>query len=127
MFRTTPLSNGEVGGGKTTRSVRGEIASLETVDPEKYVILTDLYQALQEKSVLPTLADVRNSISDSGLPPIKVDARQKAINPLIRELIQLPTNELAEKLHGLPLSSNNDRSLQGWSEIILGKERAGRA
>jgi ABC-type transporter Mla MlaB component len=121
ISRTAPTSNHEIGKRKATRSIRDDLASIETVDPQKFALLTDLYRALQERSILPTLRELRNFAADCDLPAIKADARQKAITPFIRSLIQLPTSELAEKLRGVESYSRNDKGLQGWSEIILGR------
>lgn len=117
ISRTSPISK------KGTRSIRDELASIEMIDSQKYRLLSDFYQALQEKSALPTLKELRNFASDCGISDVGANARQKAINPLMRSLIKLPTNELAETLRAVPAYSRNDQSLQGWSAIILGKDR----
>lgn len=124
ISRTSPTANRETRNAKAVRSIRDELASIEVADSQKYTLLSDFYQALQEKSALPTLRELRSFVSDCGIPDVKVDARQKAINPLMRSLIKLPTDELAETLRAVPAYSSNDRGLLRWSEIILGKDRA---
>ena len=124
ICRSSPRANAKPRNTKTTRSIRDELASIEVVDSQKYTLLSDFYQALHEKNVLPTLRELRSFVADCGLPEIKADARQKAINPLMRSLIELPTSELAEILRAVPAYSSNDRGLLRWSEIILGKDRA---
>ena len=123
ISRTAPISDHKVSNRKAARSIRDELSSIEITDPQKHALLTDFYQGLQDKSILPTLRELKRFAVECDLTPIKEDARQKAISPFIKSLIQLPTDELAEKLRGVQSYSRNDSGLKGWSDIILGKDR----
>ncbi|MEH2301847.1 MAG: hypothetical protein V7K88_23390 [Nostoc sp.] len=75
-------------------------------------------------SILPNLQDIRNFASDTGLSTIKATSRNKAIIPLIKDLLSLNIEQLKTKLDGLiPVLPQDDRSLEAWANIILDKER----
>ena len=59
-----------------------------------------------------------------GLPPLNATARDKAIVPLTKALLPLSLEVLKARLAEVKSVSNqDDRSLEGWSNIILDKER----
>lgn len=103
-------------------SVRGLLDRIRNVEPEKFELLEELHSALQRRAVLPTLRDFRDFASDFGLEPITADARQKAVNPFMRSLTNMPLSDLRKMSHALQKYSNTDPGLAGWSAIILGKE-----
>ncbi|MEH1914933.1 hypothetical protein [Nostoc sp.] len=100
------------------------LKELETTDPEKSALLIKLYYSLINKTLLPTLQDIRNFASDTGLSTIKATSRNKAIIPFVRDLLSLNIEQLKTKLDGLmPVLPEDDRSLEAWANIILDKER----
>ncbi|MEH2047183.1 hypothetical protein [Nostoc sp.] len=100
------------------------LKELEKTDPEKSALLVKLYYSLINKTLLPTLQDIRNFASDTGLSTIKATSRNKAIIPLVRDLLSLNIEQLKTKLDGLmPVLPEDDRSLEAWANIILDKER----
>lgn len=103
--------------------VRDSLSALKGSDPEKYKLLTDFHQGLLAKTLLPTLRELRDFARDCELPEIRGSSRQKSISPLIKSLISLPTEELKEKFQALRRHDKDDRSLRGWSNLILDKER----
>jgi len=115
-------SNQQLAARMAPRSILRELASIEPTDPQKHRLLTHLYQDLQNKSVLPTLRELKNFAGDCGLPMPKADARQKALGPFIRSLSRLPTSELKKKILAIEAYSRNDNELERWSGIILGKD-----
>lgn len=103
--------------------LRSSLMQLRTTEPEKSVLLTRFYDSLVARTVLPTLREIRDFAADAGLPRLKATARDKAIGPLVKGLMGLPVDELRDKLASLkPVSREDDRSLEGWTNIILGRE-----
>ncbi|MFH7029058.1 MAG: hypothetical protein ACHBN1_27620 [Heteroscytonema crispum UTEX LB 1556] len=77
-----------------------------------------------DKTLLPTLQDIRNFSSDTGIPAIKATSRNRAIISLVKALLPLNVEELKTKLDAaMPASPQDDRSLEAWANIILDKER----
>lgn len=109
---------------QTPRDFRSSLVALANTESEKSELLTKFYDGLMAKNFLPTLRDLQSFILDMGLPPLKATARNKAIVPFVKSLLPLSTDEIKDKLARIkPVSSANDRSLEGWSNIILDKER----
>lgn len=113
-----------IGGNKrseTLRSIRQELDDLRIVEPDKHVLLTSFYQALQDKQTLPTLRDVEYFATNSGLTLEKSNRRPQAVARLIRSLMKLSEPEIMQHLDRVHANSRSDNALQGWSEIILDK------
>lgn len=104
-------------------SFRDTLVVLQRTEPRKYELISDFYNALQKKAILPTIRDVKSFILDCGLPEIKVNSRQKAILPLIKRLMLLSTETLSIKLRIPKTDEKGDRSLEGWASIILDRAR----
>ena len=105
------------------RDFRASLIELEKSDPERGEILIQFYDGLIARTFLPTLMEIRNFVSDNGLPPIKAKSRDKAIIPFTKVFLNMPLKEVKSHLQKLgPSSHQNDRSLEGWSNIIFGKE-----
>ena len=101
---------------------RKSLSLLSQKEPEKAQLLQIFYDSLNAKSVLPTLKDIQMFAIELGLPDIKANGRKKATPSLMRALMTVPLEDLKKKL--LPLMSNlnyNDRSLEGWSNLIIKK------
>jgi len=112
---------------KSRRKLEGGIPSilvqLRTTEPEKSTLLARFYDSLSAKAVLPTLREIQEFAADAGLPRLKATAREKAITPLLKGLMSLPVKEMRDRLALLkPVSKEDDRSLEGWTNIILGSE-----
>lgn len=109
------------------RDFRSSLMELGKTDPEKSELLLKFYTKLIAKSVLPTLRDIRSFASDRSPQSIKAMSRDKAIIPLIKILLPKPLDELKDLLSEItPVSELDDRSLEGWSNIILNKNRRSR-
>ncbi len=102
-------------------SIPKALIKLQSADNEKYRALIDFHGALVAKEVLPSLKDIKVFALNNGLLEITAESRQKAIGPLITSLIQIPTNQLLDKIKSLKKYGSGDRSLEGWSRIILKK------
>ena len=105
---------------KPRADFRSLLIELRKSEPEKGAMLVQLYDGLMAKSFLPTLRDMRTFAQDNGLPFIKSSTRDKAIVPFVKTFISMPVEEIdmfLKKIH--PIELRDDRSLAGWSDIIL--------
>ena len=99
--------------------------SLDQLEAERYALLIDFYDALKNHAVLPTLRDMKTFSADNGLPPIKAKSREQALIPFVRTFIKMPIEEVREHLRRIrPNAPPDDRTLEGWSNIIFGNEVA---
>ena len=106
------------------RGLRQSLLELEETEPEKSSILVKFYDKLKDKSLLPEMQDIRKFASDKELPKIKANSRRDAINPLVKSLVPLSIKELKAKLNEImPVSIQDDRSLEGWADIILNTQQ----
>lgn len=108
---------------KERPSVPRSLTALKNAEPEKYQLLMNFYNDLIAKSILPTLRDLQEFAIDCGLPEVRAKSKQKAISPLIGSLIKLPNEQLIAKIQSLKKCDMGDRSLEGWSNIILNRHR----
>ena len=100
------------------------LVKLEKTEPEKSAILGKFYDSLMSKKILPNLEALRTFALNIGLPPIKASSHSRAISPLIKALSPFPVEELKTKLNVvMPMATQDDRSLEGWANIILDKEQ----
>jgi len=100
------------------------LITLRTTDPEKYQTLMNFRSHLIARVVLPSLREVREFAKDSGLPEVRAKSRKKAIAQLIGALAKLPSEQLTAKMQLLKQYGAGDRSLEGWSKVILnGQDR----
>ena len=120
IARETPI-RGKATKNKPVTLIEKTLALLQETEPQKYELISAFYNALQTKNVLPTIRDVKAFVSDCGLPQIRENSRQKSIAPLMQRLILLPTEELSKKLKMPQWNQKGDRSLAGWTNIILGE------
>ncbi len=105
------------------RSAKAELENIKIGDPEKYEVLNSFYDALQSKTVLPTLREIRYFAEDGGLPSVRANTREKAISPLIKSMIPLGISEINSLIGSLRFSrSESFNDLAGWSDIILNKK-----
>ena len=115
MARKHSQSTGHAG-----RSVKAFLQALTEQQPEKGRLLLDFYDNLVTGRYLPRLQDIRDFTADFGLPPVKAASRAKAIDALVRDLGEVPTENLESVLsRARQLEVADDRSLAGWSNIIL--------
>ena len=109
---------------RSPRDFRSSLVAIGKTEPEKSALLVKFYDGLTAKTFLPTLRDVQAFVSDTGLPPVKAKARHKAIVPLVKALLPLSLEDIKAKLSVIKrVPVQDDRSLEGWSNLILDKER----
>ncbi len=97
---------------------------LEMKDPEKAQVLFGFRDSLLAKKVLPTLREIKLFALDNGLAKVNAMSRDKAINPLLKDLTNRATNDIKAMVAYSGIQTpKNERSLEGWANIILDKER----
>lgn len=106
---------------KEEPSVPRSLAALENVEQEKYQLLMSFRTDLIAKKFLPSLRDVKEFAVEYGLPEVRAKSRQRAISPLIGSLVKLPNEQLVARIQSLKRYDMGDRSLEGWSNLILDK------
>ncbi len=120
--RTIPKTKRETG-LKQEPSVPRSLITLKSAELEKYQLLMNFYTDLTAKTVLPSLRDIKEFAIDCGLPEVRAKSRQKAISPLISSLFKFSNEQLIAKIQSLKKYDTGDRSLEGWSNIILNRQR----
>jgi hypothetical protein len=109
---------------QSSRDFRETLLALASTEPEKSEVLVRFYDGLVAKTFLPTLRDIQAFALDMGLSPVTANSRAKAIPNVIRCLMPLRTAEIIARLIKVkPVASASDRSLEGWSNIILRRDR----
>jgi len=102
---------------------RASLLELESREPEKTKLLTQLYENLLAKTILTSIREISNFLQDNELPLLKVTSREKAIVPFVKIFIPLSIERVHSLLQKIrPKATSDDRSLEGWSNIILGKQ-----
>ena len=108
----------------TKGSVKRLLTDINDKDPEKAESLSTFYGMLLTKRVLPTMRDLRNFAEDSGLRSVTASSRDRAIPPLLRELATRSVEEVRVMLQQIRrVDTQGDRTLEGWTDVILGKRR----
>ena len=122
VAQTIPKTKRETG-LKQEPLIPRSLITLKSTEPEKYQPLMNFYDDLIAKTVLPSLRDIKEFAVDCGVSEIRAKSRQKAIGPLINSLLQFPNEELIPRIQSLKKHDTGDRSLEGWSDIILHRQR----
>ncbi len=100
------------------------LSEIEKDQPEKALVLLNFYMALATKRVLPTLRELRSFADDNGINAVTAKARDNAVISLIRDLSVRPLDDIRAMLARIKMEgTSGDRSLEGWTDIILGKDR----
>lgn len=105
---------------------RASLINVSKAEGEKGALLTNLYDALKAKAVLPTLREMQSFALDNGLDPVTTTSRDKAIVPFVKKFLGMPIEEVRFYLSRIrPTQASDDRSLEGWSNIIFGNKQLG--
>lgn len=100
------------------------LMEMSKYDSQKSTTLLEIYNQLINKEALPTMRELKNFVLDNGLPPLNASSRDKAITPFVKILSTLNTDDLIDKVNRIQkLSQKDNRSLEGWSNIILNKDK----
>ena len=106
------------------QSIQRFISVLEKESPEKGKIISNLYVPLQSKRALGSLRELRSFATDNGLRPVAAKSREKAIGPFLRDLASRPIDDMRSIVQRIRVFENiSDRSLEGWTDVILNKQR----
>ena len=106
---------------QTKKPIRKQLFELTKKQPEKGQILLGFYDGLNAKRYLQNLRQIREFAIELKLPTIKATSRDRALGPLIRGLMKLSVSDLRVicKEMNEEKNQNDDRSLAGWSKLIL--------
>lgn len=103
------------------------LAAVQNTDPHKAQEISAFIRAFGAKRALPNLRDIRDFASDNGLKPVTATSRDKALRPLVKDLISRSSEELSTILKKIALHDlEGDRTLEGWAGVILDKGRRNR-
>jgi hypothetical protein len=104
---------------------RETLVDLGKTEPEKSKILLFLFDSLHDKTILPTLRELNDFISDHNLPIPRSKSRDKVIISFVKNCNNLSLKDI--QLLDLPNGQrhaleNSDRSLEGWGKVILDRK-----
>lgn len=106
---------------KKKLNIKDELLLLSQTDKQRSEILLFIYDKLIAKAMFTTNKHLVNFASEMGLNLV-AKSRSQNIVSLMKTLMQLPLEKLNELKIKFEVNRNNgDRSLEGWSNIILNK------
>lgn len=126
LSRATSISRkaGKNAAAPQRQDLRSSILELSEREPQKGRLLLRLYENLNSGAALPSLRDIRDFAETNGLPVVKAKSRKQAIVSFVKPFLDLPAEEIQVYLHRMePAPDQSDRSLEGWSNIILGGKK----
>ena len=104
--------------------IDNKIKTVKENDERRGEILEKIFRDLINKKILPTFRDVKIFIEDNDLGIFNSKSRQAILSPLMKKLILLDTAELSKLIRNIPENQeDSNRSLSGWSNIILNERR----
>jgi hypothetical protein len=108
-----------------TRDFRYSLVKLEMSEPDKSALLVAFYDGVMAKQLLPTLDELNSFASTLQLEPFKRTPRDKATYYLTKKLMTFSLEDLKRAISLAPPTdrNGNDRSMDGWSQLILSKKR----
>jgi hypothetical protein len=102
-------------------NLKDELLLLSQTDKQRSDILLFIYDKLISKTVFKTNKHLVNFASEVGIN-LNANSRSQNIVSVMKVLIQLPIEKLNELKIRFEVNRNDkDRSLEGWSNIILNK------
>lgn len=115
-FKKRDATSKKTSSSKQKKQVPNSLENLKENDIEKFNFLSQLYQDIVSKKILPTLRDIKFFREDNGLQESTAKSHNEASVSLINDLSKLPM----ERLTAIEIRqiSDEDNSLQGWSDII---------
>ena len=96
---------------------------LRKSDPEKHPIIAEIRSYLIAGKALPSMGELRQFANMQNLSIGKASSRRAAIVPLLRSIAERPSAEATQLLHLMVRPTRNDRSLQGWRDVIVGPQK----
>jgi hypothetical protein len=113
----TPPRNG--GYGDRKEAVTNIIVAIESIgrdDPKKHRLLSDFYNDLKDRRLLPESQDIRQFSQTIGLKSISGKSRKELVSTLMRFLLDLPIERLRPELENAATISEQQRR-QGFSVL----------
>jgi hypothetical protein len=105
---------------KKEKSLRSAIIELKAEDDERAALLLSIYDKLEAKKYLSTLSEIRLFCKDNALELISAKSREAAIKQFIKFIMKLPFDDIYRIKNLLDAKAiPEDRTLDGWSSIIL--------
>lgn len=107
--------------------LRESLVVLGKAEPEKSKILLLIFDSLQNKTILPSLRELTNFISDQGLPVLKAKSRDKVIFSLLKKCTEFSLHDLetfTAAINPKQHIDDADRSLEGWGKVILDRKNS---
>jgi hypothetical protein len=110
-------------------TVTSMLEQLRRTDKEKHRMLVDFYTQLKDSTVLREAQDIRHFAHRIGLKEIGGKSRKDMLPPLMRFLIEQPTERLQANIQAAPNISEQQRQ-KGFSLItdkLLGENSGNRS
>ncbi|MDE2668022.1 MAG: hypothetical protein OXI51_00010 [Chloroflexota bacterium] len=95
------------------------LKELRLSDPEKHIVVTEIRRQLLNRTILPSMDELRRFAMMHGLSIGKASSRTAAIAPFLRSLAQLSTPEIVSLRESIGQSGVGERSLDRWREVIV--------
>jgi hypothetical protein len=100
------------------------LADLAEKEPLKAELLSKFNDALTTRIAYPSLKDLRAFVMDNGLESIRTNTRDKAIYQVLKDLAARPVEAIKSIISRARIEAKaDDRSLEGWAEVILDKKK----
>ena len=103
----------------TARIGIGILNELRRIDPNKHAAVAEFRELLVSGSILQKMTDIRRFAISHGLDIGSASSRNAALVPLLRSISERETKEIAELLDYATDSKLDDRSLEGWRDLIV--------
>ncbi|MBV6512521.1 MAG: hypothetical protein FMNOHCHN_02028 [Ignavibacteriaceae bacterium] len=101
-------------------SIKEKLIQIATSDKRRGDLLYLFYDKLMAKEWFPTQKQLVGFGVEAGVI-LKGKSRDKNVSKIMETLLLLPESQLLELKARFEVSSENDRSLENWSDIIFDK------
>lgn len=107
-------------------SVPHVLADMQRTDGRKADLLQDFWRKLVAREVLPSQASIRSFAEMVGLRIPTSKKREQAVNDLVRQLIDLPYDDIQSALEKTAMTSRDfGQEYERWVNIILRRAKGG--
>jgi hypothetical protein len=109
-------------------SIRAEIDALRQQQPERADLLEEVWIKLRDRELLPTVTSIRSFASLLGTKKITATRRDRAIDELMRVLLELNEDALEQRMREVAVEDRNlGEEYSDWVRLILGRSPGGAA
>lgn len=108
------------------------LEKIKELEPDKYNLLTNFYNRFISKSILPNIKEIKAFVVNNKIPIPEIKSRDRAALNLIEYLSKLPSDkinimtDIKRNPSTINKNEDSDRSLQGWTDIILNNKPVGK-